>query len=144
MPMDKKRYPKNWRAIAFQIKEKANWHCENCDRPCRRPQEDRFEFENRLEQSPWGDELYKQEYDEELGAVLISKINRFTLTVAHLNHTPEDCRPENLKALCSVCHLRYDAAHHVNSAKVNRYKKREAVGQLTLFQKPNNSVFDSA
>jgi hypothetical protein len=32
-----------------------------------------------------------------------------TLTVAHLNHTESDCRPENLAALCSGCHLRYDA-----------------------------------
>ena len=35
-----------------------------------------------------------------------------TLTVAHLNHTPMDCRPENLKAMCAPCHLRYDADHH--------------------------------
>jgi hypothetical protein len=30
------------------------------------------------------------------------------LTVVHLNHRPEDCREENLKALCQRCHLRYD------------------------------------
>lgn len=33
------------------------------------------------------------------------------LTVAHLDHTPENCEKNNLMALCSVCHLRYDAAH---------------------------------
>lgn len=38
-----------------------------------------------------------------------------TLTVAHLNHTPEDCRRENLKALCAPCHLRYDAKHHAQT-----------------------------
>ena len=32
-----------------------------------------------------------------------------TLTVAHINHVEKDCRPENLVALCSGCHLRYDA-----------------------------------
>jgi hypothetical protein len=31
------------------------------------------------------------------------------LTVAHLNHDPQDCRDENLKAFCQRCHLRYDA-----------------------------------
>jgi len=36
---------------------------------------------------------------------------RFTLTVAHLNHTPADCRPENLMALCSGCHIAYDAPY---------------------------------
>ncbi|MFM6189718.1 MAG: hypothetical protein ACKPEN_15590 [Planktothrix sp.] len=133
MPMDRKRYPANWNQIATQIKKKANWYCENCNRPCRKPKEDRFQFEDRIKPTPWADELYQEKYDEELGTVFLSKLTRFTLTVAHLNHTPEDCRPENLKALCSVCHLRYDAAHHIRSAKANRLKKREAVGQLTLF-----------
>jgi hypothetical protein len=53
---------------------------------------------------------------------------RFTLTVAHLNHEPADCRPENLKALCSVCHLQYDAKHR----KQERLRKRHA-GQANLF-----------
>lgn len=35
--------------------------------------------------------------------------HRRTLTVAHINHTESDCRDENLVALCSGCHLRYDA-----------------------------------
>ena len=33
---------------------------------------------------------------------------RFVLTVAHINHVEMDCRPENLVAACSVCHLKYD------------------------------------
>ena len=33
---------------------------------------------------------------------------RFVLTVAHINHVESDCRPENLVAACSVCHLAYD------------------------------------
>lgn len=40
-----------------------------------------------------------------------------TLTVAHLNHMPEDCRTENLRALCAPCHLRYDAEHHAETRK---------------------------
>jgi len=31
------------------------------------------------------------------------------LTVAHLNHRPEDCAEENLAALCQRCHNAYDA-----------------------------------
>ena len=46
-----------------------------------------------------------------------------TLTVAHLNHRPWDCRRENLKALCSGCHLRYDAKHHATTMKVNKMTK---------------------
>jgi 5-methylcytosine-specific restriction endonuclease McrA len=35
--------------------------------------------------------------------------SRVVLTVAHLNHKPEDCAPENLRALCQRCHNTYDA-----------------------------------
>ena len=40
-----------------------------------------------------------------------------TLTVAHLNHTPEDVSPENLMAMCAPCHLRYDAKHHAETRR---------------------------
>lgn len=43
-----------------------------------------------------------------------------TLTVAHLNHTPEDVRPENLMAMCAPCHLRYDARHHAETRREKR------------------------
>lgn len=46
--------------------------------------------------------------------------HRNTLTVAHLNHVPMDCRAENLKALCAPCHLRYDAAHHAETRKMRK------------------------
>jgi len=38
--------------------------------------------------------------------------SKVILTVAHLDHTPENCDPENLMAMCQLCHLRYDAHHH--------------------------------
>jgi hypothetical protein len=38
--------------------------------------------------------------------------SRVVLTVAHMDHTPENCTPGNLAALCQRCHLRYDAQHH--------------------------------
>lgn len=49
--------------------------------------------------------------------------HRRTLTVAHLNHTPEDCRSENLMALCAGCHLRYDARHHAETRRQRRDKR---------------------
>lgn len=47
------------------------------------------------------------------------------LTVAHLNHEPEDCRPENLAAMCQRHHLAYDAQHHKQTAYTTR--KRAAM-----------------
>lgn len=34
------------------------------------------------------------------------------LSVAHLNHMPEDNREENLMALCQRCHLNHDRWYH--------------------------------
>lgn len=43
-----------------------------------------------------------------------------TLTVAHLNHTESDCRPENLMAMCAPCHCRYDARTKAERRKTGR------------------------
>jgi 5-methylcytosine-specific restriction endonuclease McrA len=77
MPMDRRRYPPDWESIAFGVKQRANWVCEVCGKPCRRPGE-KFDTHKR------------------------------TLTVAHINHTPEDCDENNLVAACAPCHLDYD------------------------------------
>ena len=34
--------------------------------------------------------------------------SKVVLTVAHLDHTPENCADDNLAALCQRCHNRYD------------------------------------
>ncbi len=44
--------------------------------------------------------------------------HRRTLTVSHQDHNPMNCERSNLKALCAPCHLRYDAAHHVETRKL--------------------------
>lgn len=38
---------------------------------------------------------------------------RNVLTCAHINHVESDCRPENLIAACSVCHLQYDGVRRL-------------------------------
>lgn len=55
-----------------------------------------------------------------------------TMSVAHLNHTPMDCRPENLRGLCSACHLRYDAHHHARNAAETRRRQKIQSGQQEL------------
>jgi len=50
--------------------------------------------------------------------------HRRTLTVHHINHTPEDCREENLIALCAGCHLRADAEHHAETRRSNGKKEQ--------------------
>ncbi|MBT9314210.1 HNH endonuclease [Leptothoe spongobia] len=55
---------------------------------------------------------------------------RFTLTVAHLDHRPENCKRSNLKALCAPCHCRYDL--QPSSMFIKQQLKLERQGQLRL------------
>ena len=54
------------------------------------------------------------------------------LTVAHLDHDPQNCADENLRALCQRCHLTYDARHHAVNAARTRYRRRLERGQMEL------------
>ncbi len=51
------------------------------------------------------------------------------LTIAHLDHTPENCDLSNLRAWCQRHHLRYDAKHHAATAYATRMAAR---GNLEL------------
>lgn len=41
--------------------------------------------------------------------------SRVVLTIAHLDHTPENNDPSNLRALCQKCHNTYDAPHRAET-----------------------------
>lgn len=58
------------------------------------------------------------------------KLIVIVLTVAHLNHTPEDCDEANLRAWCQRHHLIYDAKHHASTAYATR---RARANTLELF-----------
>jgi hypothetical protein len=126
MPMQRKLYPKDWEALALQIKADADWHCENCGRPCRRPGENPQELEIRLQNHP---DAYKI-VEDELGNIEVFCRGRFTLTVAHLDHQPANCHPSNLRAWCAPCHCRYDLNAIRNGAKAAAALER--AGQLSL------------
>jgi len=57
---------------------------------------------------------------------------RIVLTVAHLDHTPENVHPANLRAMCQGCHLRYDREHHAQTARATRARRLVAAGVLPL------------
>jgi 5-methylcytosine-specific restriction endonuclease McrA len=58
-----------------------------------------------------------------------NRVARIVLTIAHLDHTPENCDPANLRALCQRCHLAYDADHHQRTAYRTR-RNGKAAGDL--------------
>ncbi|MER7369665.1 hypothetical protein [Nonomuraea wenchangensis] len=59
--------------------------------------------------------------------------SRVVLTTAHRNHTPEDCREDNLFAACQRCHLGYDRDLHRLNAARTRVARRTA-GMTPLFE----------
>lgn len=128
MPMNRKLYPSNWRTIALIVKTLAGWECQNCGRPCLEPEQDWFDFVHDLArtQSKWYDETF-----EEKNGGYVEKKGRFVLTVAHLDHDPENPEPR-LKALCPACHNKHDAPNRARNAKKTRHKKKHR-GQLKLF-----------
>ena len=107
-------YPANWKEISGAVKERAGYQCEwlekdgtRCDRKHHEP-------------IPGSTNPYA----------------KTVLTVAHLNHNPQDCSMENLRAWCQAHHLRYDALLHAEHAKEtrNRKKREETLqaGQLPM------------
>lgn len=56
--------------------------------------------------------------------------SRVILTIAHLDHTPENCDPENLRALCQKCHNNYDKEHRAETRKKTRQWQID--GQLSF------------
>ena len=56
---------------------------------------------------------------------LTGKLAYVVLTIAHLDHIPEHCDPDNLRALCQRCHNRYDAEHRRKSKQQNNKNKDE-------------------
>ena len=129
--MNCKRYPKSWKLIAHFLKSLNNWECESCGRPCRRPNESDQDLIARVEKlSQWSTDLVEQVWDEELGSVDVQKLGRFTLTVAHLDHDPPNCHPDNLRPWCTVCHCRYDIRAEAIARKQSL--RLEYEGQLRL------------
>lgn len=113
--MKRERYPDDWENMALRVKDGAGWACEECKRPCRKPGEtgDQFAFRvidhSKTFLEPW----MVGPFIASLMDVVGNKLQMFTLTTAHLDHDPENPNPR-LKALCSGCHLRYDAERRRN------------------------------
>ena len=109
MPMIKARYPANWDAIALGVKQEADWCCQHCQRRCQRPDESLEQLRQRIGKA---------------------KLRQYLLTVAHLDQNPQNCSGDNLKALCTVCHLRYDRQFRARQ----RALLREWFGQLSILE----------
>ena len=98
-PENKARYPKDWRAISTGVRDRARQCCEGS------PAYPDCRAANGCSHPVTG--------------------SRVVLTVAHLDHMPENCALENLRAMCQRCHLTYDMDHHAQTA----YRRRKAAAR---------------
>lgn len=137
-PENKDRYPKDWHEISLRIRKRADNKCEECGI-------ENYELGARNKDGDWlkaqptgtdgmrvtwpkpGEYAWCGNGETEGRAHL--KVVRIVLTVAHLNHQPEDCRDENLKAWCQRCHNRYDAGMRRRGID-ERARAKRAAGDL--------------
>lgn len=136
-PEMKDRYPKDWYEISQRIRQRADHKCEFCGVP-------NYELGGRSPAGVWhkanptgtngkggfdwpkeGDHAWCAGYDKQL------RIVKIVLTVAHLDHQPENCALENLKCLCQRCHNKYDAPMRASGIKQRR---NERLGQGSLLE----------
>lgn len=159
MPMQKERYPKDWKNISLRIRERDGQKCKFCGVPnhaliLRRPATAEYilydsNLDVHIDQA--GEWIRTSALPDWTGD--IEKYTEVVLTVAHLGaphsdgtpgnkHDKMDCREENLAALCQRCHLLEDMGEHIaNRKKTLRQKRIEAqrqydlaIGQKSLFE----------
>lgn len=119
-PENKDRYPSNWKAIRQSVLERAGNRCEWC-------RVDNYAIGWRDSQG-----RFFQWNNSQVEALFAGKKPiRIILTVAHLDHQPENNDPSNLAALCQRCHNRHDVADRVKG-KRGRRRARIAESQAVL------------
>lgn len=130
---ERHRYPADWPEISRRIREGAGQVCEFCGVAnyalgafiggLWHKAEPRG---TGLRDDPRPGEMFPCRRGE---SVVWARVRRIVLTVAHMDHQPENCAAENLKALCQRCHLAYDRPHHLRNAARTR---RSKLNQLDL------------
>ncbi|KQP43888.1 hypothetical protein [Pseudorhodoferax sp. Leaf274] len=132
-PENRGRYPANWPEVRARILARA----ENCCERCRVPNRTRIARGTGSDADTYMRDdatVYCADSGTYLGQTHMSnyqvlRMVDIVLTIAHLDHTPENCADDNLEALCQRCHLRLDAGHHAETARATRHA-RKAVGDL--------------
>lgn len=100
---NKPKYPKDWPAISDRIRfDRADYRCEMTTLDGERC------TARHGQRHPY------------TGVIVV-------LTVAHLNHKPEDCSDENLKAACQLCHNRYDLAHRLRNRQRRLRREKQTM-----------------
>lgn len=112
-PENRDRYPKNWKEISAHVRfDRAGSLCE-CRGECGA-------------HDGWCGAMHGKPHHD-TGSTVV-------LTTAHLDHQPENCDLDNLRAMCQCCHLNYDSEHHAET----RYMSRRCSGTEEMFGDPSD------
>lgn len=122
-PENRSRYPKHWKAIVAQVRERSGDRCEGSPAfpDCRVPN---GAVGYRVD-GKWvelGASLDEASHLIDSGWADGFKVTRIVLTTGHLDHVPEHCDLANLRHWCQRCHLVYDADHHSETRAATRRK----------------------
>jgi len=102
-PENKNRYPKNWKEIREKILTRAGQVRDEAGKIIKEACCEWCKAENHMDHPI-------RDFD-------------VVLTVAHMDHMPENCEDDNLFALCQWCHNSYDAQNRAKNRKINKLKK---------------------
>lgn len=134
-PENRARYPANWSEVRAAILARAGNCCEKCKVANGQiiargagPFAATYQADTA--------EVFDAETGEYIASVRMSEYQvknmvTIVLTIAHLDHQPENCDPDNLRAWCQMHHLRHDAKHHAETARVTR---RERLAMADMFE----------
>lgn len=140
-PENRHRYPADWPEIRERILQRAGWRCEHPGCLARQYSVGWWVLlDGGLWRwcAAWGQNDNPRTYSEarQVAAELDHERSEegpkpivIVLTVAHLDHQPENCADDNLRALCQRHHLAHDHDHHVANAQATR-RAGKAIGEL--------------
>lgn len=142
-PENRARYPKNWRTeIVPAVRARSGGRCEclgECgiqhgpyahSRCLRINGEFGYRDKRTDEWVQLAEDASRLDMRTEVAHILDGeRVVKVVLTVAHLNHRPEDCDMGNLKDMCQRCHNRYDKVHRVGNAQ-RTVRAKKAVGDF--------------
>ena len=130
-PENRARYPKDWKRIVAQVRERSGDRCEGSPAfPDCRVSNGAVGYRDAGRWVQLGESV--DDAGERIDAAHYDgfKVTRIVLTTGHLDHTPENCAEDNLRAYCKRHHLAYDHDHHRANAQATR---RAKAGTLELF-----------
>lgn len=127
MPIRKSDYPPNWPELSLQVREEANWKCEECGVP-------NYAIIRRGKGTEYTEVYEVQETDPERPGEYITTttigmkakrlrwhgLSRVVLTVSHTDRNRNNNERSNLRSLCQRCHLVWDVHQHIANRRYGR------------------------